>query len=168
MKRFFKILAAVMCLAIAMPVAAQVTITKVDKIAPTDMVFMDMAVEAAKTNVKTGGIPSGAVIILNGAFRSSGRANSEGTAEANAYAKSRLSTLKNAKVYTVNEPTTASYILLSRLGVDEIFFVNGRDAVIKAGYATAADYDDASIPADVTPAPLKSLEFPDATNLLKK
>ena len=52
MKKFLMTLAAVICLAFAMPVAAQVTITKVAKIAPTDMVFMDMAVEAAKTNVK--------------------------------------------------------------------------------------------------------------------
>lgn len=166
MKRFFISMFAAICLALAMPVAAQVSITKVDKIAPTDMVYMDMAVEAAKTNVKQGGTPFGAVIILNGAFRSSGRANAEGTAEANAYAKSRLTSLKNAKVYTVNEPTTASYILLSRLGVDEIYFVNSRDAVIKAGYASAEDYTDA-FPEGLTPAPLKSLEFPDATNLLK-
>ena len=77
MKKFLMTLAAVICLAFAMPVAAQVTITKVAKIAPTDMVFMDMAVEAAKTNVKAGKTPSGAVIILNGAFRSSGRANED-------------------------------------------------------------------------------------------
>ena len=103
MKRFFISMFAAISLALAMPVAAQVSITKVDKIAPTDMVYMDMAVEAAKTNVKQGGTPFGAVIILNGAFRSSGRANAEGTAEANAYAKSRLTSLKNAKVYTFKD-----------------------------------------------------------------
>ena len=74
MKRIFTALFALMCISIAMPVMAQVSITKVDKIAPDDMVWMDMAVEAAKTNVKQGGEASGAVIILNGAFRCQGRA----------------------------------------------------------------------------------------------
>lgn len=167
MKKFLMTLAAVICLAFAMPATAQVTITKVAKIAPTDMVFMDMAVEAAKTNVKAGKTPSGAVIILNGAFRSSGRASEDCSAEVNAYTKSRLSSLKNAKVYTVNEPITETYVFLSKLGVDEIFFVNGREEVIKAGLAKAEDYNDAAVPADVTLSPLKNLEFPDATNLLK-
>lgn len=166
MKRIFSALFALMCISIAMPVMAQVSITKVDKIAPDDMVWMDMAVEAAKTNVKQGGEASGAVIILNGAFRCQGRANAEGTAESNAFLKSRLNSLKNAKVYTVNEPTTATYVLLSRLGVEEVIFVNGRDAVVKAGLATAEEYTDA-FPADVKPAPIKSIEFPEATNLLK-
>ena len=66
----------------------------------------------------------------------------------------------------MNEPTTATYVLLSRLGVEEVIFVNGRDAVVKAGLATAEEYTDA-FPADVKPAPIKSIEFPEATNLLK-
>ncbi len=51
---------------------AGVPITKVDKINPTDMVYMDMATEAANASIKQQGTPDGAVIILNGAFRSSG------------------------------------------------------------------------------------------------
>lgn len=142
-------------------------ITRVDKIAPTDMVFMDMATEAAKASHDAGNRPDGAVIILNNAFRSSGRPSANASAVENAFNKSRLSSLKNATVYVVNEPVTADYVMLSRMGAEAVYFVNGRAEVVAAGIYPADAYDDAAIPADVTPAPLSQMEYPDAAALVK-
>ena len=148
-------------------VFAQIPVSRVEQYTPTDMVFLDMATDAAKENKSRGQNPSGAVIVINGEFRSSGRATGSVSAEEIAYKKSRLSSLKGATIYTVNEPTTAVYKFLCDNNIGAIYFVNGRDAVIKAGLATAADYNDASLPADMTKVPMFQIEFPDAGLLLK-
>ena len=135
-------------------VFAQIPVSRVEQYTPTDMVFLDMATDAAKENKSRGQNPSGAVIVINGEFRSSGRATGSVSAEEIAFKKSRLSSLKGATIYTVNEPTTAVYKFLC-------------DNNIGAGLATAADYNDASLPADMTKVPMFQIEFPDAGLLLK-
>lgn len=157
-------LAAIFC---AVLVQAGVPITKVDKIAPTDEVFMDMATTAAVKSKSANGLPCGAVIILNGAWRSTGNAHGDMTAEQDAAAKSRLSSLANATVYTVNEPTTEAYLDLCRLGADAIYFVNPRQVVIAKGIYPASAYDDSKIDAGVNAVPLKQMQYADAAALLK-
>ncbi len=71
-------------------------------------------------------------------------------------------------VYVVNEPVTADYIALCKLGADAIYFVNGRDAVVAAGIVPASEYDDSKIPESVTRVPMKSMEYPDAQKLVGK
>lgn len=168
MKKLIISLTLAVAAAAPMTATAEIPITKVDKIEPTDMVFMDMATGAAEASVKQKGAPDGAVIILNGAFRSSGRPSASETAIASAVAKSRLKSLKNATVYVVNEPVTSDYIALCRLGADAICFVNGRDAVIAAGIVPASEYDDSKIPADLKQVPLRAIEFPEAQKLVGK
>ena len=142
-------------------------ITKVDKVKPTDEMFMDMAVAAAKKSVASKGAPSGAVIILNGAWRSTGTPEGGKTAEETAYAKSRLTKLNNATVFTVNEPTTEVINFLNTLGVDAIYFVNGRDVVVAAGVYPASAYDDSALDTSVKQAPIFCIPFPEAESLLK-
>lgn len=143
-------------------------ITVVDKVEPTDEMFMDMAVTAAKKSVASGGVPSGAVIILNGAWRSTGTPEGDKTAEETAIAKSRLSKLANASVYTINEPTTAIVNFLNSLGVTAIYFANPRDAVVAAGVYPASAYDDSAIGTLQNAAPMYRLPFSDAEAMLKK
>lgn len=159
----FALIALVCCAA-----TAAVPITKVDKIAPTDEVFMDMAVTAAKKAVSGGQAPCGAVIILNGAWRATGTPSGTTTAEQNAAAKSRLQSLTNATVYTTVEPTTEAYMDLCRLGADAVFFVVGRDNAVKMGIYPADAYDDAKIPADFKTIPLKQMPYDEATELVIK
>ena len=166
MKRFIYALSlTVALLAGSFCAKAGVPITLVDKITPTDMVFMDMATEAAKSSVAKKGQPQGVVIILNNAFKSSGKGQS---AVEEAYQKSGLPNLKGAVVYAVNQPSTEDYIFLSQLGVDAIYFVNGSDAVVAAGLLPASAYDESAIPSTLKTAPLKGIEYPDAQVLLKK
>lgn len=148
-------------------VKAEIPVSRVEQYSPTDMVFLDMATEAAKENQSRGQQPNGAVIVVNGEFRSSGRSTASSSAEETAFKKSRLSTLKGATLYTVNEPTAAIYKFLCENGIDKIYFVNGKDAVIKAGIATSADYNSSSLPSSLTFAPMFQIEFPDAALLLK-
>lgn len=147
---------------------AGVPITLVDRIEPTDEVFIDMATTAAVKSKAQGGLPCGAVIILNGAWRSTGTAKRGGeTAEEAAVAKSRLSSLQNARVYTVNEPTTEAYLTLCRQGADAIFFVNPRQDVIAAGVYPASAYNDNLVDSTVNVVPLTCISYPDAQRLLK-
>lgn len=144
-----------------------IDITKVDKIAPTDEIFMDMAVSAAKKSIASNTGPSGAVIILNGAWRATGTPEGGKSPEEVAYAKSRLSNLANATVYTVNEPTTDVINLLNSLGVTAVYFANPRDAVVAAGIYPASAYDDSRLNTAGKQAPVYLLAFPDASALLK-
>ncbi len=148
-------------------VVAQIPISKVEQYSPTDMVFLDMATDAAKENKSRGLAPSGAVLVINGEFRSSGRSTATSSAEETAFKKSRLSSLEGVTLYTVNEPTTAVYKFLCDNKIGAIYFVNDRNAVIKAGIATAADYNDSSLPQSVVKIPMFQIEFPDAGLLLK-
>lgn len=154
--------------AVGIPSAkAQVPVTRVEQYSPTDMVFLDMATEAAKDNKSRGLQPNGAVLVVNGDFRASGRSTATSSAEETAFKKSRLTSLKGVTVYTVNEPTTSIYKFLCENGIGAIYFVNGRDAVVKAGVAQSSDYNDSSLPATLVKVPMFQIEFPDAGLLLK-
>ena len=124
---------------------AQVNITLVDKVNPTDEMFIDMAVTAAQTSVDDGGMACGAVVILNGAWRSTGRATASQTAEEAAIAKSRLKSLDNATIYTVNEPTTAALNAIAKAGGTKVVFANSRSDVMRAGLYSESDYDSAAL-----------------------
>jgi tRNA(Arg) A34 adenosine deaminase TadA len=147
---------------------AGVPITKVDKVEPTDEMFMDMATTAARKSVADGGLPCGAVVILNGAWRSTGTAAEGGTsAEENAIAKSRRQSLHNASIYTVNEPTTAAYNTICRYGVDAVYFVNARKDVVARGIYPASAYDDSKIDTTLTQVKMIQLKYADAADILK-
>lgn len=167
MKKLFAV-AALAVAVFAGTALAGLPISKVDKVAPTDEIFMDMATTAATKAVASKGKPCGAVIILNNAWKATGTANANGTAEQNAIAKSGLASLRNATVFTVNEPTTEAYNDICAFGADAVVFVNGRDAVVANGIYPAEAYDDAKIDSTRTLVPLKQMDFPDAAALLKK
>ena len=163
-----RILLIVMAMALTVGAMAQVNITKVDRLSPTDEIFMDLAVTAAKKSVNENGAPCGAVIILNGAWRSTGIPSGDKTAEEVAYEKSRRDSLKGASIYTVNEPTTKAYNALCASGVDCIYFVNPRDVVVAAGIYPASAYDDSKVTPGATPVPMKCIPFADASALIQK
>jgi tRNA(Arg) A34 adenosine deaminase TadA len=147
---------------------AGVPITTVDKVEPTDEIFMDMATTAARKSVAEGGLPCGAVVILNGAWRSTGTASEGGaSAEENAIAKSRRQSLSNATIFTVNEPTTSAYNTICRYGVDAVYFVNSRKSVIEKGIYPASAYNDSEIDSTLTLVPMMQITYEDASSLLK-
>ena len=147
---------------------AGIPITKVDKIRPTDEVFMDMAVAAAKKSVANRQQPGGAVIILNGAWKATGMPSADKTPEVDAFEKARRGDLVNASVYTINEPTTETINFLNSLGVQAIYFCNDRDAVVAAGVYPSSAYDDAKLNQSDEMAPMTLIVYPDAQALLKK
>lgn len=163
-----KIALILMAAIVAVGTFAGVNITKVDKVAPTDEMFIDMAVTAAKKSKAETGVASGAVVILNGAWRSTGIPADGKTAEKVAFEKSRRQTLKNATVYTLNEPTTETYNMLNNLGVEAIYFVNPREAVVAAGIYPASAYNDEAIDTSISQAPMTCLPYADGEALLKK
>lgn len=165
MKKLF-VFAAVIC-AVVLSTLAGVPITKVDKIAPTDEIFMDMATTAASKSIQSKGLPCGAVIILNGAWIATGTPTANATAEQNAIAKSGRTSLANASIYTINEPTTEAYNDICRFGADAVYFVNPREVVIAKGIYPASAYDDSKIDSTLTQVPLRQMSYPDATALLK-
>ncbi|MEE1207784.1 MAG: hypothetical protein UHP27_06400 [Muribaculaceae bacterium] len=146
---------------------AGVPITKVDRIEPTDGVFMDMACTAASKSVADQGKPCGAVVILNGAWKGSGTPSASGTAEQNAIAASRLKSLENATVYTVCEPTTEAYNEICRMNADRVYFAIPRSQVIAKGIYPASAYDDSKIDSTLTLAPLLAMDYDEASALVK-
>lgn len=170
MKKLFALAAVVAAVAFggAMTAQAQVNITKVDKVDPTEQIFMDMATTAASKSVAQKGLPCGAVVILNRAWKGSGIADANGTAEQNAIAASRLKDLENADVYTVCEPTTEAYNEMCRMGANACYFAIPRQVVIEKGIYPAEAYNDSKIDTSLTPVPLNKLDFPEAEKLLKK
>lgn len=146
---------------------AGLPITKVDRVNPTDEIFIDMALSAAKSNVEQGGLPCGAVVILNGALRSSGKATATATAEENAIVSSRKKKLNMATIFTINEPTTEAYNAICRSGADAVVFVNSREDVIAKGVYPAEAYNDALIDSTLTKVPLHQMDFRDASTFLK-
>ncbi len=167
MKKTFALLALVAVFVFS-TLYAGVPITKVDKIEPTDGVFMDMALTAAQKAVKDGQAPCGAVIILNGAWRSTGTPSASATAEENAIAKSRRRTLSNSTIYTIVEPTTEVYNTICRLGADGVFFVIDRSEAVAKGIYPATAYDDSKIDTTLTAVPMKQMPFDDASALVAK
>lgn len=154
--------------AIAIAAAAQVAITTVDKASPTDEVFMDMAVTAAQTAVGQGKSPCGAVVILNGAWRSTGIPSDTRTAEESAIEKSRRTSLRSAYIYTVNQPTSEAMNAIARSGAEGVYFVNPADMVIEAGIYPASAYDPALIDTTLQQVPVRRMNYLPATKLIKK
>ena len=110
---------------LSLAAAAQVSISTVDKASPNDEVYMDMAVTAAETARDQGLKPCGAVVILNGAWRSTGMPSGGTTAEQAAIDKSRRKSLAGATIYTVNQPTAAALEAIAASGADAVYFVGG-------------------------------------------
>ena len=164
MKKFFALLA--LAALVGLNSLAGVPITKVDKIAPTDEVFMDMAVTAAKKSMADGKAPCGAVVILNGAWRSTGTPSGTTTAEDSAISKSRRQTLSNSTIYTIVEPTTEAYNTICQLGADAVYFVIGRDEAVERGIYPASAYDDSKLQEGVQAVPLKQMPYGDASSLV--
>lgn len=151
----------------AIAASAQVKLSPVDKAEPTDEVFMDMAVTVANTAVAQGYKPCGTVIVMHGAWKSSGMAVGGKTAEQDALARSRRTKLPTAVVYTVNQPTTDALITLREAGVATVFYVNPMEDVVAAGIYTEADY---AIVKDASEGSMNviRMDYAPATTLLKK
>lgn len=147
---------------------AAVPISKVDKVAPTDEIFMDMACKAAAKALAEGKAPCGAVIILNNAFRSAGTPSGDATAEENAIAKSRRQTLSNSTIFTIVEPTTEVYNTICRLGADGVFFVIDREEAVAKGIYPASAYDDSKVDESLAPVKMSQMPFADAQTLVNK
>lgn len=136
MKKILTLLA----LLVAITAAAQVEISQTERANPNDDVFMDMAVSVAQTAAAQDYKPCGAVVILNGAWRASGMPVGGMTAEQDALARTRRTTVPTAAVYTVNEPTTVAVDAMRAAGVSTVYYVNPREDVIAAGIYNEGDY----------------------------
>ncbi len=147
--------------------AAAVSITKVDKVNPADDMWVDMALTTAKSSVDEGGKPCGAVLILNGALRSAGRATATASAEENAIATARKKKLGDAVIYTINEPTSEAYNAICRAGVESVVFINSRDEVIAKGIYPAEAYNDNLLDSTLVQVPMMQISYPEATTFLK-
>lgn len=146
---------------------AGINISKDDKISPIDAIWMDMAVGIARDNVNEGGIPCGSVIVFNGALKSVGTATEKATSIETAIATSKLATLENAVIYTVNEPTSEAYNAICRAGADAVYFVNSKKDVIDAKIQSAKAYDESKLDSSLRQVTVIKMEFPDAAELLK-
>ena len=129
-----------LALFMAMTATAQVEISKTERANPDDDVFMDMAVSVAQTSVAQGYKHCGAVVILNGAWRASGMPVGGKTAEQDALARTRRTTVPGAAVYTVNEPTTEALDAMRAAQVSTVYYVNPREDVVAAGVYDADAY----------------------------
>ena len=163
-----KILCAFAALTLSIACFAQVNITKVDKVKPNDEMFMDMAVQAAKKSVADGKAANGAVVILNGAWRSTGLPTATETPEENAISKSRRNSLSGATIYTVNAPTSKAINAINASGADAVYFVNPSADVVAAGIYTDADYNPELIVETDNPVPVFQIYYAPAVELLKK
>ena len=146
---------------------AGVPISRNDKVTPIDEIWMDMAVTVARVNVEEGGIPCGSVVVFNGKLQSTGQATEKATSVETAIATSRLTTLENAIIYTVNEPTAEAYNAICRAGANAVYFVNPKDAVIAAGVQPADAYDEAKLDESLVQVPMQQMDYDDASELLK-
>lgn len=166
MKKTIRLAFLMLFVACGLVAHADYPISKVDRVQPNDMIFMDMAVGAARSSVAKKGKPCGAVLILNGAFNATGMPSATKSAEEDAISKGR-GKMSNAVLYTVNEPTSAAYIAICVSGVGKVVFANPKDAVIASGVATAADYEEVALPEGVKATPMVCIDFTDAATLLK-
>lgn len=158
---------AIALMAIVGTAIAALPITKVDRVNPTDEIFMEMALDEAKKNVETGGLPCGAAIVKSNRMISVGQSTEKATAEEAAIAMSKKKSLNFATIYTINEPTTAAYNAICKSGADAVVFVNSREDVIAAGVYPADAYNDALIDSSLTQVPMNQVENREATALLK-
>lgn len=162
-----KIFSALFVLTLSLSSFAQVNITKVDKVQPTDEIFMEMAVTAAQKAKADGLKPAGAVVILNGAWKGTGLPAEGTTPEENAIARSGRTKLNGAKIYTVEQPTTAALNAIMAAGVDAVYFAVPSQQAVAAGIYTDADYDEANLNGELKPVPVYHLIYAPATDLLK-
>lgn len=153
---------------LALTALAAEPITKTDKITPTDEVFMEMAVTAANTAASRGLAPCGAVVILNGAWRSTGMPSDGTTAEEAAIAASRRKSLANARIYTVNQPTSEAVNAIRRSGADAVYFVNGAKEVTDAGIYPPEAYSEALLDTTLAPVPMYRMDYEAARQLIVK
>jgi tRNA(Arg) A34 adenosine deaminase TadA len=164
-KVFFAVVA--MAIFVTGTMMASVEISKREKVSPVDEIWMDMAVTVAKVNVEEGGVPCGSVVVLNGRLQSSGQATEKATSVETAIAMSKMKTLRNAKIYTVNEPTIEAYNAACKAKVDAIYFVNPKEKVIAAGVQPVEAYDESKIDSTLTAIPVIQMDYEDAAMLLK-
>ena len=164
-KVFFAVVA--MAIFVTGTMMASVEISKREKVSPVDEIWMDMAVTVAKVNVEEGGVPCGSVVVLNGRLQSSGQATEKATSVETAIAMSKMKTLRNAKIYTMNEPTIEAYNAACKAKVDAIYFVNPKEKVIAAGVQPVEAYDESKIDSTLTAIPVIQMDYEDAVMLLK-
>lgn len=146
---------------------AALPITKVDRVNPTDEIFMEMALDQAKESVAEGGLPCGASVVKSNRMLGVGQATEKATAEETAIAMSRKKKLDFATVYTVNEPTAEAYNVICRAGVETVVFVNSREDVIAKGVYPAEAYDETLIDSTLTKVPMTQMDYAGAETLLK-
>ncbi len=152
---------------IAVAAIAQVNITKVDKVRPTDEIFMDMAVTAASQAKAAGLEPSGAVVILNGAWKSTGTPADGLSPEENAIQKAHSTRLAGARIYTVNQPTAQALNAIMRAGAEAVYFVNSSADAVAAGIYPAEAYDTALLDSTLRPVPAYQIPYPPAAAIIK-
>lgn len=146
---------------------AGIPISKDYKVTIHDELWMDMAVTVAKDAVKEGGSPCGTVIVLNGALKCVGEPTEKATSVETAIVMSRMASLENAVIYTINEPTIEAYNMICRFGADAVIFVNPKEKVIAAGVQPADAYDEAKLDTSLTQVSMKQIDYDDASELLK-
>lgn len=132
--------------AVGLAAAAQrPALSTVERAAMSDSLFIDMATIAAQTAASQGLKPCGAVVVLNGSFRSSGTPRPDGTsAEADAISKSRRKSLSTGAIYTVNHPTDEAISAAAAAGVATIYYVNPIERVTAAGIYPAEAFAEAA------------------------
>jgi hypothetical protein len=96
-----------------------------------------------------------------------GEPTNKATSVETAIAMSRMASLENAVIYTINEPTIEAYNMICRFGADAVYFVNSKEKVIAAGVQPASAYDEVNLDASLTQVPMKQIEYEDAAALLK-
>lgn len=146
---------------------AALPITKVDRVNPTDEIFMEMALDQAKESVKEGGLPCGAAVIQSNRMLAVGQSTEKATAEEAAIAMTRKKKLSFATIFTVNEPTTEAYNAICRTGAEAVVFVNPREEVIAKGVYPAEAYNDSLVDSTLTKVPMSQMEYREAVSLLK-
>ena len=163
-----KIIALILVLISFNGLFADITISKDDKFVPDEsMVWMGMAVDEAHDNVDAKGLPCASVLVYNKSFRSLGVTTEKATSIETAIAMSRLSSLENTDIYTVNEPTSEEYNAICKAGADVVYFANPKEEVIKAGVYTAEDYDEAKIDTTIRQVTIVQVDCDVAKDLLK-
>lgn len=141
---------------------AQVTITKRDKVQPDMMMFIDMALTAAKNEKAADGV----ALIQYGAPKTFAAGTSAKEAAIEAIAKTGKKKLEGYVFFCVNEPSTAAYNAICQAGAEAVFFVNDREEVAKTslGYV----YDDEKVDPEVEKVPLNKIDFDEAAAYIKK
>lgn len=161
MKHLLMILAAI---ALSLNVAAQTRLSTTEAASPGEEQFMDMAVGVARTSVAQGHKPCGAVVVLNGSCRGAGMPVGGQSAEQDALARSRRTSIPGGTVYTVNQPVAAALEAMARAGITLVYYVNPMEDVTAAGIYTAADYEGAP---DDAPRQIR-MDYAPASELIGK